>query len=200
MLLKKMNNIIAAILVIASGGCATRVARLDVGEVVDLSGRWNDTDSALVAEALIEQCLEKSWYKRFAKKESRTPVVIVGSVHNKTLEHINVQTFVKDLERAMLNSGAIELVASSSERTEVRNERKEMQRWTSLSTRKKLYSETASDFMLKGVLNAIVDEEKGKKVVFYQADLNLINTHNNSIIWAGQKKLKKFIKKPLFKL
>ena len=59
--------------------------------------------------------------------------------------------------------------------------------------------ETGADYMLKGVLNSIIDEEKGEKIVYYQADLNLINLENNSIIWAGQKKIKKYIKKPLFK-
>ena len=35
-------------------GCAsTEVKRMDVGEVKDISGRWNDTDSRLVAEEMI---------------------------------------------------------------------------------------------------------------------------------------------------
>ena len=180
--------------------CAPKkVARLDSNIVIDLSGRWNDTDSRLVAEELISQTLSSSWHRDYKKRYRRNPVVIVGRVHNKTMEHINVQTFVKDIERAMLNSGVIDIVASKSEREEVREEREEMQEWASIKSVKEMFSETGADFMLKGVLNSIVDEEGGRKVVYYQADLNLINLENNNIIWAGQKKLKKFIKKPLFK-
>lgn len=88
-------------------GCA-KVTRLDTGVVIDLSGRWNDTDSRLVAETLIKQCISSDWHKRYKKRKSKKPVVIVGTVRNRTMEHINVQTFIKDLERAMINSGYID--------------------------------------------------------------------------------------------
>ncbi len=177
-------------------GCATgKVTRMSIDSQIDLSGRWNDTDSRLVAEALIEQCISTRWYKKTARK----PVIIVGTVHNKTLEHIKVQTFIKDLERAVLNSGNIDIVASRGERAEVRDERKDMRKWASIKSKKEFGRETGADFMLKGVLNSIVDEEGGKKVVYYQADISLINLENNNIVWSGQKKIKKYIKKPLFK-
>jgi uncharacterized protein (TIGR02722 family) len=197
--MKILIKLLIILLPLFAVSCATRVSRLEPDIAVDLSGRWNDTDSRLVAQTLIEQCLKSNWYGRYKKSKSRKPVVIVGTVRNKTMEHINVQTFVKDLEKAMLNSGNIELVASKSQRFEIRQERDEMQKWASIESKKDFGKETGADFMLKGVLNSIVDEKKGKKVVYYQADLNLINLEDNSIIWAGQKKIKKYIKKPLFK-
>ncbi|MFC2061341.1 penicillin-binding protein activator LpoB [Elusimicrobiota bacterium] len=187
------------LLLFVAAGCAGKVARLESDYAVDLSGRWNDIDSQMVAQTLIEQAVSSGWYRSFKAKHSKKPAVIVGRVSNKTMEHINVQTFTKDLEKAMLNTGEIDIVASSEERKEVRKERDEMQEWASIESRKELANETGADFMLKGVLNSIIDEEGGKKVVYYQADLNLINVENNNIIWAGQKKLKKYIKKPLFK-
>lgn len=196
--LSLLNNFLFLLLFFLSG-CAAKVVRMQPDTVIDLSGRWNDTDSRLVAETLIEQCISNPWYKKFKNETAKNPVIIVGTVHNKTMEHINVQTFIKDLEKAMLNSGNIEIVASKTERTEVRDERTQMQKWASLKSRKEFGKETGADFMLKGVLNSIIDEEGGKKVIYYQADINLINLENNNIIWAGQKKLKKYIKRPLFK-
>ncbi|MEA3506706.1 MAG: penicillin-binding protein activator LpoB [Elusimicrobiota bacterium] len=184
-----------------SSGCAGKdVVRLESDVEIDLSGRWNDTDSKLVAGQLISEMLDSRWHRQFKSSAGRSPVVIVGRVVNKTMEHIPVQPFVKDLERAMINSGLIEIVAAADERKEVRSERKEMQKWASLNSRKDLMQEKAADFMLKGVLNSIVDEEGGERVVFYQADLSLINTENNSIIWTGQKQIKKYIKRTRFRL
>ena len=55
----------AALLALAAatlGACNNkRVARIEPTAVTDLSGRWNDTDSRLVANALIEQALGASW-------------------------------------------------------------------------------------------------------------------------------------------
>ena len=48
-----------AVTVLAVSGCSIkRVERIDPNSVTDLSGRWNDADSRLVANALITQSLE----------------------------------------------------------------------------------------------------------------------------------------------
>lgn len=187
-------------MILLFSGCTKRVSRLEPDTAIDLSGRWNDTDSRLVAQKLITACLVSDWYVKFKETNSRKPVVIIGSVKNKTLEHIKVETFVKDLEKAILNSGFINIVAGKSERIEIREERTDMQKWASIRTRKEYGAETGADYIMKGVLNSIIDEEAGKKIAYYQVDMSLINIEDNSIIWSGQKKIKKYIRRPLFKL
>ena len=73
--------VLAATLMLLSG-CATKVTRIDVGEVRDLSGRWNDTDSQLVAEAMIQDCLNRPWLGEFSTRHGRRPDLIVGQVVN----------------------------------------------------------------------------------------------------------------------
>ncbi|MFC2048860.1 penicillin-binding protein activator LpoB [Elusimicrobiota bacterium] len=194
------NSLFLIFLILSTSGCLKRVVeREDPATVIDLSGRWNDSDSSEVSNALINQMLDHDWYSEFRSESSRNPSVICGRLKNNTLEHISSETITKDLERAMINSGRIDVIASRDEREEIRTERNEMIHWASVSTRKKLKNETAADFMLKGVMNSIIDEYKGKIVVYYQTDLNLIDTESNTVIWAGQKKIKKTIKKPLFR-
>ena len=81
-------SITAVILVTSS--CATRtVARVDPSKEVDLSGRWNDVDSKLTAEAMTQQALGEIWLENFLKTSNGAqPVVIVGMVTNKSHEHI----------------------------------------------------------------------------------------------------------------
>ncbi len=174
------------------------MARLESDVDIDLSGRWNDTDSRLVARSLTEQILDGGWYRSFYRSRGRKPAVIVGLVSNRTFEHINVHTFIKDLERAMLNSGEIKLVASADEREQIREERADMQEWASIQSAKSFGEEYGADFMLRGVLNSILDEEGGERVVYYQADMQLLDIQTNRIIWAGEKSIKKYIKRPLF--
>jgi hypothetical protein len=38
---------------------------MDVDETVDLSGRWNDTDSRLVSEEMISDVLSRPWIDRY---------------------------------------------------------------------------------------------------------------------------------------
>ena len=47
--------IAASMIVLMSVGCSNRkVQRVDPEERIDLSGRWNDTDSKMTASAMIE--------------------------------------------------------------------------------------------------------------------------------------------------
>ena len=96
----------ALILAFIVGGCAsTSVKRVEVDETVDLSGRWNDTDSRLVSEEMINDVMSRGWVEKFrSENKGNAPTVIVGTVRNRSNEHINTRTFVKDLERALINS------------------------------------------------------------------------------------------------
>jgi uncharacterized protein (TIGR02722 family) len=172
------------------------VERVDVGKTTDLSGRWDDTDSRLVSEEMIKDVLSRPWIDRFSKEHGgKAPTVIVGTVTNKSTEHISIQTFTKDLERELTNDGRIQFVASKSEREEVREERQEQQSQSSQETAKGLGKEIGADYMLKGTINSILDEAGGVKVVYYQVDLELFDVEKNLKVWAGQKKIKKVIEK-----
>lgn len=180
-------------------GCATEVKRVAVDEVKDLSGNWNDTDSRLVSEEMIRDSLSAGWIARHEKKTKETPTVIVGEVRNLSHEHINTRTFIADLERAFVNSGRVDVVASKTEREGIRDERKDMDTHASEKTRKAAGNETGADYMLIGSINTIIDASGREQVRFYQIDLTLVSTVDNRKMWTGQKKLKKDVKEAAFR-
>jgi uncharacterized protein (TIGR02722 family) len=176
-------------------GCSPSVTRMEPTEVKDLSGAWNDTDSRLVSEEMVQDALARPWLPTYTGAKKKPPVVIVGEVRNLSHEHINVNTFVADLERALLNSGRVEFVASSSERGEVREERRDQDIHAREETRKAMGQETGADFMLKGTINTIIDVSGNTQVRYYQVDLTLISLADNRKVWVGQKKIKKLVER-----
>lgn len=186
--------LIVAALAFGPAGCAKKVvSRIDPGETVDLSGRWNDTDSRLVAEEMIGDCLGHPWLPRFNREQSKSPTIIAGSIRNKSLEHIPVGTFLHDIERALVNAGEVQVVASAEERGEVRAEREDQRINASPETLKKMGQEVGADFMLLGEINQINDKEGNREVRYYQVDLSLVNIETNVKTWLGQKKIKKYV-------
>ena len=172
----------------------TQVSRVDPAAVTDISGRWNDTDSRLVANELNKQSLDAAWVKRFSDSHGGSaPTVVVGDFSNKTYEHIAVGTFVNDLERAFTTSGAVQVVASGTERDQVRAERADQQQNANAATRTRLANETGAKYMLQGEIQAIEDSEGKEKVVFYQVDATLVDLESNAKVWMGQHKIKKYI-------
>jgi penicillin-binding protein activator len=189
----------ALLVVIASVplACAKTVRRIDPNSVTDLSGRWNDTDSRLVANALIEQSLVDAWHRDHAQGNGgRAPVVIVGDFRNRTMEHIPVNTFVRDLERAFVGSGAVQVVASREERQEVRDERRDQQEHARAETRARMAQEMGARYMLQGTIEAIEDQEGRERVVYYQIDATLVDLESNLKVWTGQHRIKKYIAQP----
>lgn len=183
-------------LVITAAGCATRrVSRIEPGAVTDLSGRWNDTDSRLVANQLVEQTLAAGWAKRYTDTHGgEAPTIIVGSFANRTLEHIAVGTFVKDIEKALVSTGAARVVASGPERSE----RQDQQQNARADTRARQGQELGARYMLAGELQAIEDVDGRERVVFYQVDASLIDLETNAKVWVGQHKIKKYITRSAF--
>jgi hypothetical protein len=185
----------AAWIALCLAGCSPSVTRMDTSEVKDLSGAWNDTDSRLVSEEMVQDALARPWIQEYTSAKKKPPVVIVGEVRNLSHEHINVNTFVADLERALINSGRVEFVASSSERGEVREERSDQDINAREETRKAMGQETGADYMLKGTINTIIDVSGSTQVRYYQVDLTLISMADNRKVWIGQKKIKKLVER-----
>lgn len=187
-------SVIAALALLLSGcGASKTVTRVDPDQSIDLSGDWNDADSRQVAEEMIKDVLSRPWLGDFKGGKQRAPVVIVGTVRNRTSEHIASTAFTKNLERELINSGRVEFVASKEERTEVRDERTDQQEFSSAESLKKFQQETGADFMLRGDITSIVDQEGGSRVKYYQVNLELVNIETNRKAWIGEKKIKKVV-------
>ncbi|MEC4112535.1 penicillin-binding protein activator LpoB [Myroides pelagicus] len=196
----QMKRIALAAILAVSGlfisSCGRQVTRVSTDETIDISGRWNNTDSREVAQQMTRQIMEGPWIYNFQdENEGKRPVVIVGMVYNKSHEHIEAETFVKDIEQAFIQTQRVRLVQGGKKREELRGERADQQTNASVSSMKKFGLEQGADFMLQGSINSIVDAHKKQKVVYYQVNLELTNIQTNEVVWVGDKKIAKYVKR-----
>lgn len=188
----------ACLLVLIAAACSgrTEVTRISPEETVDLSGFWNDSDSRMVADALIDDALSYPWSRRHQQQHGgELPAVIIGSVINRTAEHIAVNTFLRDMERALMRSGEARIVADREQREQVRDERDDQQRYASPESRARLRNELGADYIVVGEITSIEDIEGNREVLFYQVDLNLTDLETNERVWIGQHKIKKYVER-----
>lgn len=185
----------AIVLLLFGCGPSREVSRVAADQQTDLSGKWNDTDSRLVAEQMVSSLAGRPWLNEFISANGKKPTVIVGTIRNLSSEHIQTDIFVKDIERELVNSGKVTFVASKQEREEVREERLDQQTQATEETAKKLAAEAGADFMLKGSIKDQVDRVDGKESKFYQVDMELINVETNEKVWIDTKKIKKIVER-----
>lgn len=199
-----MYWLIIAVIFLGAGCSSTNATRMEAAKVTDLSGMWNDSDARMVADEMIKDCLQGRWIDEFEKSQGKSPVVIVGTVKNKTSEHISPDVFVSSMERALTNSGKVVFVASKEARNEVRDERADQLTGnTEPQTVSVKGHETGADFMLQGIINQIEDETESQTLMvskrrstnFFQVTLELVDMKTNQKRWIGQKQVKKSIER-----
>jgi uncharacterized protein (TIGR02722 family) len=189
-----LNLMVATPLAILLACSSTKtVTRVDENSQIDLSGRWNDTDSRLVAEEMVKDGLSRPWVTDFIEENGKKPTVIVGIIKNKSSEHISSETFTNDIEREFINAGKVRVVQGGEAREELRGERADQQEFASAETTKKWGMERGADFILQGTINSITDSNSKDKLVYYQTDLELTHIETNEKVWIGSKKIKKVI-------
>jgi penicillin-binding protein activator len=192
--MKQIFTIAAASAVLFFASCAHKVTRIDPAETPDISGSWNNTDSRLTAEKMIEASLGDKWLSDYVQSKGKKPVVIVGMISNKSHEHIEAETFMKDLERSFISTNRVGVVQSGTKREEMRGEKADQQTNATASTLKKFGMEKGADYILQGSINSIVDSYKRKKTNTYQINLELTNIETNEVVWIGDKKIAKYVK------
>ncbi|MCK8523714.1 penicillin-binding protein activator LpoB [Aquimarina sp. D1M17] len=183
-----------AMIIVMSSSCARKITRVAPDSTIEVSGRWNDTDARFTAEEITHELMNGNWANNHVLSKGKKPVVIVGLIRNKTHEHIESETFVKDIEKSLIGTQKATVVQGGKMREELRAERADQQNNASVSTVKKFGLEKGADYMIQGNINSIVDAYKRNKVVYYQVDLELIDLQSNEKVWIGDKKIKKFVK------
>lgn len=191
-----INKFKITLVFLALAACQTRqVTRLDPATEIDLSGRWNDTDSRKVADQMIFDLFDSEAFEKYAKnKPNDKPVIAVGTIRNKTSEHIDADNFVKKFEVIIHYSGVADLVESSEFRDQLRVERMEQQDFADPATMKQMGKELGADLMLFGEITSETDIHNNRRVVNYITTLFLTDVETNRRVWYGQHEIKKYVK------
>jgi uncharacterized protein (TIGR02722 family) len=189
--MKKTSIIaIAMMLIVVLSSCVsttgTQVNRIDARTQTDLSGYWNDTDVRIIADTLVQECVNAPSIVNFIRQYQRPPVVILGSFRNQSDEHLDTSILAKKFEIALVNSGKVDFVASSMEREELRDERENQQEWSNEFSAKALANEVAADFMLIGSVKTIVDSSGADFTRTYFVTAELVNIEKNTKVWLGE--------------
>lgn len=186
--------VLAAGLVAGCGG--TTVANVDPSTEGYVSGRWNDSDARAVADELIPQALESPWIYEFRGQQGEVrPRLVIGDIENNTSEHINKDVFMNELQRVLINSGAVRFVADPGVRDALMAEvewQADMAKGGGVAPDVE-GGVSGADFMMLGTVSSVVDQADKRAIVFYQVDLWLIDLRNWEKVWIGQSQRKHLV-------
>lgn len=196
MAMKQMGWIKAAFVLAALilAGCSTNVSRTWVNEAKDIPGNWNEADSRQISDAMIHDSIAAGWIDPYSLSLRKVPIVVIGNIRNLSQQHINTNRFVYDLERALVNSGRVNVVASLGVQGGKGGKPVDTDRNVAEATRAKIGRDSAADYKLIGSINAKVETSDSMQIHYYQVDLTLVSLADNRIVWTGRKILKKEVR------
>jgi len=190
-----MTRILPLLLLCFLFSCQTRsVTRISPDTQIDLSGRWNDSDSRIVADKMINELMASERFREYVNVHETKPAIVVGLIRNKTSEHIDANNYIKKLEVAIYNSNIAELVESEEFRDKLRLERAQQQDFSDPATVSQWGKEIGADLMLFGEMTSETDTNNKQRIVNYITTLFLTDIETNKRIWYGQHEIKKFVK------
>ena len=131
-------------------------------------------------------------------RNGRNPVVIVGTILNRSSEHLDTSIIAKRFEMALVNTGKVDMVADLGMREELRDEREEQQYHASEETAAALGREVGADFLLQGAVRTVVDQVSGKAVRTYYVSAELIDIETSRKVWVGEETVRKLIRQPKY--
>ena len=188
---------LVACVVLLSVGCGAsrKVQRIAVGTQTDLSGRWNDTDARVTSEAMIDQCFKAAWLGNFREEKGHKPAVRVRRIVNKTDEHIDAQVFIKNIERAMINSGRVRVLAQEGAELGAieREQDHSVSGRQSDDTPVSLGNEAGADMVVVVRMSSILDQLDNQRAKFYKLNFELIDATTGEKAWIGDHEIKKLI-------
>ena len=172
---------------------ARTVTRVNPNATVDLSGKWNDSDSNQVAQAMMRDCTTRPWAQKYKAAKGKDPVIRLYPIKNRSDEHINTKFFTKQVEQEILNSGIAQVAASREEAWDNRSERADQAHHASDTTVKSQGQETGSDFIMNGWIVSETDAVQGQRVKAYIVTMELSNSKTNIKVWMKVHRIKKVI-------
>ncbi len=162
----------------------------------DLSGYWNDIDAQQVSKTMIGEVLGMPWLADFeAKNPGEKPVVKLRGVIKRTDDrNVNEQYFTKQIERTLLNSGRVRVVASESQEQINEAERRRQAQHASDETAKNMQNEVGADFTLQTIVNSQNETDgEGHSVRAYLVNMELLTVESNEKVWIGEHKIRKVV-------
>ena len=144
--------------------------------------RWDYDDLKEVCDYLASECRESKRIKEFTREKGYVPKVILGEIKTKG-ENIDTSMLARYFQDALINSGAVDFVAGTSERQALRTEKQDQDLHAGADSAKAIDNERAADFMLQGEIYFIVQV---KSSLIYSVFVQFYDIEQNTIMFSKQ--------------
>ncbi len=191
-----MKKILLAILsvFIAAGALSAKTKR---GANADLTAYLNSSDADVICKDIVKQVIASPRIERFSEKNSRDPIVTIGTIKDETGEFFDTQIIANSMKTAILKSGVLEFMANKDVRNEMRDEVFDQADHANEDKAVAIDDEDAADYMLTGSVKLMV-QNSGKiqeRTYIVNIELTDLHTHRTVDMFEPSEEVKDYLHK-----
>ena len=195
------RTITVAIILLALNSCKNHILRTEYRHDAsrDLSAKWNDKDSLIVAESMKTAITKHTWLTNFIIHHERKPVIQIGNTIVDCLgEHINTAVFELEIRNALIDNSNIRVRAGLGDSLHTRTILKDQDLYASAESKQEMFNELGSDFILTGSILLQMDRAGRRKDKSYSIDMELREIQSQELVWAKRIHINKQVNRSIF--
>jgi penicillin-binding protein activator len=189
----------AGLLALLASGCATTVEYGDATSSKPISTEFGSSDLQQIAAKMVDSLL--AFPPIMDVTANRRPVLMVDSVKNKTMQHIDTESVTDSIRTRLIRSGKFRFTDRTTD--EAFKEELRVQNDSGLvdpSTAVKFGKQIGAEFMLTANLSEIAQSAGRVHDVYYKFTMNLRNLRTGIIEWADEQEIRKQKTNPILGL
>jgi uncharacterized protein (TIGR02722 family) len=182
---------LAALALAVTAGCAsTRTGYADPLASTPMVAEWEAGDLHQIAEKMVDSLL--SYPAVVQVTALRAPVVSVGKVKNKTMQHIDTESLTDTIRTRLMRSGKFQFVDRTTD-DQAAEELKFQQESGMVDPQKAVATgqQSGAEYLLTANLSEIANTDGRTKDVFYKFTMNMKNLRTGLLEWSEEKELRK---------
>lgn len=183
-----MKKVLVAMLVslVAISSIFAAKPKRVTADKTDLTGYWSAADVQIVCDDIIEQIVSSDLVSMFEAEKGRAPFVTIGEIKNKSSESsatLKTDILKQKLRPSIVKSRVLKFVASdASTKAAMEKTILEQQDHAKEGDAKELDQRTAADWMLVGVVDTMVQEDKKNMTRAYYVTIELYDVETMELI------------------
>lgn len=178
--------------VLAGAGCrsTSKVRYADPTAATALSTQFGASDLQQIAEKMVDSLLVFPPIAKLTSK--RQPVLLVDTVKNKTMQHIDTESITDSIRTRLIRSGKFRFIdrttdAAAQAEIKIQKENGIVDPKTAVQTGKQF----GAEYLLTANLSEIKQSSGRVTDVYYKFTMNLKNLKTGIIEWADEKQIRK---------
>lgn len=205
-----MQRLLAACTLALMAACSS-VRYDDPGRVETLTIDYGSTDLQTLSGEMVESLINEqnlNYMDSSGKTDDKRIIVYMGSVENRTAEHIDTQAITDKMQTALLKSGKFRFVAEKAGQAEIEDQVRFQQESGRVreDMMRSFGKQLGADVVLYGTLRSI-DKRKGSSIesggtrkedVYYQFVLKCVDIDSAEILWQDEQELRKTSRTGIF--